>query len=250
MTTFQDNNIIGGELKKYSLSGFFNYVFNFDNDNKNTIINMVQYVLLGVIPIIVVLKGIKNMVPEEDDTKSTPEITLEVSMQLFAIFFAIWFIDRMIRYIPTYTGSNYHKFNEINFILPLLVILITMQTKLGAKINILIDRFLELWNGSSVYSENKNKNKNKGILKVSQPIVNEMHQMSRADILDNSIIKQPAGQMPMQTNASISMIDALPNMMQSGLNNFQQQAIETSFMDSMEPMPANSALGGVFGSSF
>ena len=77
-----------------------------------------------------------------------------------------------------------------------------------------------------------------------------MHQMSRADILDNSIIKQPAGQMPMQTNASISMIDALPNMMQSGLNNFQQQAIETSFMDSMEPMPANSALGGVFGSSF
>ena len=59
------------------------------------------------------------------------------------------------------------------------------------------------------------------------------------------------GQMPAQNN--VSMIDALPNMMQqeqgsgNGLSNFQQQAIQTSFMESMEPMAANGALGGSFG---
>ena len=60
--------------------------------------------------------------------------------------------------------------------------------------------------------------------------------------------------MPAQNN--ISMIDALPNMQQNGiqqnngLSSFQTQAIENSFMESMEPMAANGALGGAFGSAF
>ena len=33
-------------------------------------------------------------------------------------------------------------------------------------------------------------------------------------------------------------------------NNFQNQAMQNAFMDSMEPMAANGALGGAFGSSF
>ena len=94
-----------------------------------------------------------------------------------------------------------------------------------------------------------------GGVKVSQPIVTPgVHQVSRADVLDNTIIAQPPGQMPAQNN--ISMIDALPNMQQNGvqqnngLSSFQTQAIENSFMESMEPMAANGALGGAFGSAF
>ena len=56
----------------------------------------------------------------------------------------------MVRYVPTYSGINYHKFNEINFILPLLIILVTMQTKLGAKINILADRVYAYY-GMDIY---------------------------------------------------------------------------------------------------
>ena len=36
----------------------------------------------------------------------------------------------------------------------------------------------------------------------------------------------------------------------NGLSNFQTQAIENSFMEAMEPMAANGALGGSFGASF
>ncbi len=238
-----------GSSSSLSFNGFFNHVFNFDNDNKANMLNMIQYILIGIIPVVLTLKGIKHFIPEEDDTKGTPEIAIEVSMQLFSIFFTIWFIDKIIRYIPTYSGVNYHKFNETNFILPILVILITMQTKLGAKINILANRVYDLWNGNQSHVGNTNH----GNVKVSQPIVTPgIHQVSRADTLDHTLIAPPVQQLPAQNN--VSMIDSLPNMVNNGGNNgltsFQNQAINNAFMETMEPMAANGALGGAFGSSF
>ena len=171
---------------------YFNHVFNFDDDNKGNMLNMMQYILLGIIPIILTLKAIKQFIPEEDDSKGTIEISMEVAIQLFSIFFAIWFIDKIIRYIPTYSGINYHKFNETNFILPILIILITMQTKLGAKINILINRVIDMWNGNQ-HTEQMKNNEN---VKVNQPIVNSGHQNSRADILDNTIMPPPSHHLP------------------------------------------------------
>ena len=247
-----EQEFVGGEstssFNKMSGSGFVNHVFNFDETSKSNMTNMCQYILLGLIPIVVVLKLIKTYIPEDDDNKGTFELTFEVVLQLFSIFFAIYFIDRIVRYIPTYSGLDYHKFNEINFILPILIILVTMQTKLGAKINIIYDRGCDMWNGNSSNIPLTNGNN----VRVSQPILNQ-HQNSRADGLDNTIIPPQAGQMPQQNN--VSMIDALPNMVQQnnnggGLNTFQQQAIQNSFMDSMEPMAANGALGGSFGTSF
>jgi hypothetical protein len=124
----------------------------------------------------------------------------------------------------------------------------TMQTKLGSKINILYDRVVEMWNGKT---QSKGGN-NQGNIRVSQPIVMPgSHQVSRADSLDNTLIAPRVNQLPAQNN--ISLIDSLPNMMNSGGgggNNFQNQAMQNAFMDSMEPMAANGALGGAFGSSF
>jgi hypothetical protein len=238
----------GGSSNKLSPGEFFNHVFNFDSDNKANMLNLIQYILIGIVPIVLTLKAIKIYIPEEDDTKQTLEISLEVVIQLVSIFFAIWFIDRIIRYFPTYSGVAYHKFNEVNFVLPLLIILVTMQTKLGAKINILVERALDIWNGGAHVG-----NSNQGNVRVSQPIVTPgIHQVSRADNLDNTLIAPPAQQLPAQNN--ISMIDALPNMANSGgnagLSSFQNQAIQNSFMEAMEPMAANGALGGAFGSSF
>jgi len=240
----------GGSSNKLSPGEFFNHVFNFDSDNKANMLNLIQYILIGIIPIVLTLKAIKIYIPEEDDTKQTLEISLEVVIQLVSIFFAIWFIDRIIRYFPTYSGVAYHKFNEVNFVLPLLIILVTMQTKLGAKINILVERALDIWNGNSGAHVGNSK---QGNVRVSQPIVTPgIHQVSRADNLDNTLIAPPVQQLPAQNN--ISMIDALPNMANSGgnagLSSFQNQAIQNSFMEAMEPMAANGALGGAFGSSF
>ena len=232
----------GGSSSKLNLGEFFNHVFNFDSDNKANMLNLIQYIVIGIIPVILILKTIKLYIPEEDDTKGSLEISLEVAIQLFSIFFGIWFIDKIIRYIPTYSGVAYHKFNEVNFVLPLLIILVTMQTKLGSKINILVERVMNIWNGTQDPHVGKSNLAN---YKVSQPIVTPgIHQVSRADTLDNSLIAPPPQQIPTQNN--VSMIDALPNMVNNnGLNSHQNQAIQNSFMESMEPVAANGALGGL-----
>ena len=239
-------NTLGGTTK-LSPSGFFNYVFNFDSDNKAILLNMFQYIIIALIPVIVLLKLIKEYIPEDDDKKESIELIIEIIIQLGVLFIAMYLIDKIIRYFPTYSKVPYTKFNEISFIIPTLVLIMTMQTKLGAKINILYDRTLELWNGKT---QTRGGN-NQGNIRVSQPIVMPgSHQVSRADTLDNTIMAPRANQLPAQNN--ISLIDSLPNMMNSGGNgnNFQNQAMQNAFMDSMEPMAANGALGGAFGSSF
>jgi hypothetical protein len=245
-----------GGSTKMGPSSFFNYVFNFDSDNKAVILNMFQYIIIALIPVVLVLKFVKEYVPEDDEKKDNLEILLEILLQLGVLFIAIYFIDKITRYFPTYSKVPYSKFNEVSFIIPTLLLMFTMQTKLGAKINIIYNRARELWGGSKSGFTGGNANNGTAVVNVNgqnirirQPIVsNNMHQMSRADSLDNALIAPPSNQMP---NNNVSMIDSLPNMMNvNGSNNYQAQAMQTAFMESMEPMAANGALGGIFGSSF
>ena len=242
-----------GGSSKLGPSSFFNYVFNFDSDNKAVILNMFQYIIIALIPVVLVLKFVNEYVPEDDEKKDSLEIILEILLQLGVLFIAIYFIDKITRYFPTYSKVPYSKFNEVSFIIPTLLLMFTMQTKLGAKINIMYNRARELWGGSKSGFTNSNGtavvNVNGQNIRIRQPIVaNNMHQTSRADSLDNALIAPPSNQMP---NNNVSMIDSLPNMMNNnGSNNYQAQAMQTAFMESMEPMAANGALGGIFGSSF
>jgi hypothetical protein len=249
-----ETELIGGNTKLGPAS-FFNYVFNFDSDNKAILLNMFQYIIIALIPVVLVLKFVKEYIPEDDDKKDNLELIMEILLQLGVLFIAIFFIDKITRYFPTYSKVPYSKFNEVSFIIPTLLLMFTMQTKLGAKINIIYNRVLQLWNGSKSTYSNANSNSNTTVnvngqnIRIRQPIVtNNMHQISRSDTLDNTLIAPQMNQMP---NNNVSMIDSLPNMINTnGSNNYQAQAMQTAFMDSMEPMAANGALGGIFGSSF
>jgi hypothetical protein len=90
-------NSIGGS-SKLSPSGFFNYVFNFDSDNKAVLLNMFQYIIIALIPVIVLLKLIKEYIPEDDDKKESIELLLEIVIQLGVLFVAMYLIDKIIRY--------------------------------------------------------------------------------------------------------------------------------------------------------
>ena len=246
MEGIENQNFIGGGNNKLSPSGFFYYVFNFDSDNKAVLINMLQYLIIALIPVILLLKFVKEYIPEDNDKKDNLELLFEIILQLGILFIAIFFIDKITRYFPTYTKVPYSKFNEVSFIIPTLILIITMQTKLGAKINILYNRVTELWSGKNPHVGVSSH----GNAKINQTIATPgVHQVSRADTLDNTLHAPRANQLPAQNN--ISMIDSLPNMMNNGGGiNYQVQAMQRAFMDSMEPMAANGALGGSFGSSF
>jgi len=230
------NEVIKENNKDHS--NFFSYVFNFDEDNKAGILNMIQYTLIAIIPVIILLKLVKHYIPEDDDSKPSLEILVEVILQLIIIFLSIWFIDKIIRFIPTYSGVCYFKFNETNFIIPILIVLITMQTKLGAKINLLLDRVSELWGGS----KNQEKSTKDSNIKIRQPLANSIpqHQPSQADTLNmNSMPSLHNNISPNNT----TLISDLPSNQQP--TNTSNQILDVSPL-----MAANEALGGVFGSTF
>ena len=121
-------------------TNFVNYIFDFKPENRNQLLNLIQYTLLAFIPVILTLRLIKYTIPVDTDSKTTIEIALEVIAEVIMIVLAIWFTTRIIQYIPTYSGTAYPTNNGVGFIVPFVIILSTLQTKLGAKLNILIDR--------------------------------------------------------------------------------------------------------------
>jgi hypothetical protein len=229
---------------------FFKYVFNFDEENKNSMMNMLQYTILSIVPVIITLRLIKNIIPEEDESKGSLEITLESVGQIILIILAIWFTNKIIRYIPTYSGEAYGKFNETNFIIPFIIILATMQTKLGAKLNILLDRVMELWHGKNsekaqAQAAQAQQQGGQNVVRVTQPFSGQ-HQPSQADYLDT---RQLLPSNPQLTAMPQMAAQRSPDFNQMYPNNPTplQGAAQPGMI--MEPMAANE-MGGGWGSAW
>jgi len=222
--------------------GFFKHVFNFDEESKVEILNIVQYSVLALIPIVVFNKIMQRFVPEADDEKGSIEIVAEVLAQVISMFLVILIIHRIITFIPTYSGEKYISFSVTNIILSMLVIILSLQTKLGEKVSILVDRVVELWEGQK---DKKNNKKGNGNVKVSQPISQNQSAMDQSlnSMGSTSISALP----PVQT----TMTQQLPNYDQM----YQQDSTPlvgaaTPGMEGFEPQPANGGGMGAFGSAF
>ena len=146
---------------------FFKHVFNFDDDSKSDILNIIQYALLAIIPIVILNKSMGKYVPESDDKKGSLEISAEIVIQIIVTFIGLLIIHRIITFVPSYSGIKYPEFHIVYIILAILMITMSLQTKLGEKVSILVDRVMELWDGSS---DKKKKGGKNGTVKVSQPI--------------------------------------------------------------------------------
>jgi hypothetical protein len=138
-----------------SKKGFFKHVFTFDDDSKSEVLNIIQYSLLAFVPVVLLNKSIQRFVPDVDEEKGSIEILAEVVLQIVSLFLGIMFINRIITYVPTYSTMKYPDFSVTYFILPFLIITLSLQTKIGEKTSILWERFSELWNGKPVMNKNK-----------------------------------------------------------------------------------------------
>jgi hypothetical protein len=121
---------------------FFSYMFSLNPNEKNDLLNMLQYSILTIIPIIVILKLMKNYIPSENDKKASIEILIELVLQLFIIFASFWFINKLIAFIPTYSSTPYPHFNIMQLIIPITFILFSMNSSISEKANILLNRTL------------------------------------------------------------------------------------------------------------
>ena len=190
--------------------GFISHVFNFDNKSKNELSNIIQYSILAIFPIVILNKTIQRFIPEADETKGSIEVLIEIILQLGLIFVGMFFIHRIITYIPTYSESKYDNLSVVNNIISFLIIILSLQTKLGDKMNIIMDRILSFIDNTP--NEKKPSESNSS---YSLPILNTQN-----PIISNSQVQENS---PTQ-------------------NQFEEPEFNI--------MAANDALGGAFGSSF
>ena len=122
--------------------------------------NIMQYGILSVIPIVLLNKTIQQVIPEPEENKPSLEILFEIILQIIIMFIGILLIHRIITFIPTYSEVKYETFYVTNIILAFLVIVLSLQTKLGEKVNILTDRLIEVVNGNSYRENMENPKKN------------------------------------------------------------------------------------------
>jgi hypothetical protein len=246
------------ESSENSKKNFVKYVFNFNDNTKTELLNIIQYSILSVIPLVSLNKLISTYIPDVDDSKGNIEMIAEIIIQILVMFIGFFYINRLICYVPTYSGEEYPINNIIYIILAVLMIILSINSRLGDKVNILIDRIIELWDGTS---KNKNKNK-KAKVKVSQPIAGKL--------LPTVATSNTANVALANSFSDGTAINSLPsnNMNQNmdapqqtpDYNDFFQKdptplvnAASPSgenFDNNTGPLAANSVLGGGFGSSW
>jgi hypothetical protein len=242
------------ESSSSSKPGFFKHVFNFDSDSKAEMLNIIQYTILALIPIIILNKLMQKYIPEADEEKGSLEISAEVLLQVIIIVLGIFFVDRLVTYVPTYSNVKYLDFSVTTIAIATLTILLSLQTKLGEKVSLLFDRVMELWDGPSDKDDKKKKGKGKGSVKVSQPISGQGQQQMQQQSPDQSAQMQslyggstPINQLPTSATTSQQLPD---------YNAMYNQADQNPLVGAATPgfgevLASNEFLGGnSFGSNF
>lgn len=174
---------IGGENEKKET--FLGHVFSSTEEGKAEVFNVIQYGIYAFIPVIILNKLIQKYIPEADPDKSSLELFVEILIQIIVILCGIILIHRVITFFPTYSGFGYDHLALTNIILAFLIIVLSIQTKLGLKSNILVDRIYELWNGPTITDK---KTETKNSLRVSKSSIT--HTPSQADYLDDGSQQQ------------------------------------------------------------
>ena len=165
------------------------------------------------------------------------------------LFLGIFFIHRLITFVPTYSGRAYGSLNIFNLILFFFVIVYDLDGNMGKKVKILMNRAEEIWGGKSEEKKEQQKGK-QNVVTTSQPISGQgsaqlppaqpTHQASRADYMMQQQQMQ-APQTAVQNSITGDSAYGGPHVQKSGID---------AGMSIQEPMAANDALGGSFGSAW
>jgi hypothetical protein len=245
-----------------SKNNFFKHVFKMDDITKTQLLNNSQYAILSIIPIILLNKLMSLYVPEPVESKGTVEIIAEIVIQILVIVLGLFYTDRIITFIPTYSGEEYPKTHVIYMFLGILMILFSINSKLGEKVNIITDRIIELWEGRSKKQDTSSSSE----MKISQPIAGRIHNPLPPSIAP----AQPNNTANASSYSDGTAISSLPQVNFSpppknqsaqqqqlpNYNNFYEKdntplVNASSPTESFEgPVAANSVMGGSFGSSW
>lgn len=230
-------------------AGFIDHVFRFDSETKGELLNITQYGLLATPLIFMMNKVVQRAFPEVDDSKSSLEIAAEVVGQLVSLIIALFFIHRLITFIPTYSEVGYSSLNFLAIIISVLTVILSIQSKMGEKVLILADRLSMATIGIPISEDKASKKKS---VKAGAARSVPQHQPSQADYVSAApgmSMPNTGGGVPEYSHPSMA-----PQMSSQMMGQATQQSNTGAGYDAMyqssmfEPMAANGAIGGGFGS--
>jgi hypothetical protein len=97
------------------MKNFLKYIFNFDKDTRIELINMLQFALIGFIPLIILMKVLEKYNPNPDNIKNSIEISGEIVIHIIFLLLGLFFIVRIVTYFPPISGEEYPKISIIIF---------------------------------------------------------------------------------------------------------------------------------------
>lgn len=243
---------------------FFKYMFNFDGDTKADIMNIVQYALLSILPLLGLIKSLSKFIPSSEESKSSIEIIAEILIQIIVLFIGLFFINRLITFIPTYSGTEYPDFSGLSIVLVTMLILLSVPSKLSDKLDILYERTVEMWDEKKEKKKQKKSSKNNNSQSNSSQSSSQNNNSSSQSQNASQLALSPNYQQGTNINdlPSSTMSSNPPQLVQQQSPDFNKMYTGPntplvdaatpgeSFQDMGEPMAANSVLGGGFGSSW
>ena len=260
-------------------NGFIKHVFNFDKETKGELLNIAQYSLFAVVPIVLLVTGMEYLFPKTDKTKGNLELLSEALGQMSLTFMLLVFIHRLFTFFATWGEVEYHKINYTTLILSFLLLSVGWQQgKPGKKLNVIAKRVISLPR-DNYWDEDKKKKKSSSssVVKISQPL--NVGRLPPA--IPTQQLRMPASPQQPSMAGYIATQDKLtqenatpPNASGKDWNENTQGKITTAPQNSQiaasgevgnypnfqamyaggggvqEPMAANEAMGGFGGSTF
>ena len=209
-------------------------IFNFDEDTQSEVLNVMQYSLLSVVPILLLNKSVQKFIPEADEEKGSVEVLAEVIAQIAFMFLGIFMIHRLILAVPTYSKIKYQDFHVTNIVLGFLVIVLSLHTKLGEKTNILIYRLFDMIEGKKPEQEGA-QNQHNGGGGGGNPVITQGLQQARQ---------------PTQAQNMVNSINGGAGQSFDQMYGGPQNPLVNAQLPQDNLMAANEALGGSFGTAF
>ena len=128
-------------IKPITNQGFFTYVFRLSRFKQEDLMNIIQYTLISIIPVILFVYFTKKYFPIIDENDSSLYIFTITVIELIFMIIGIFFIDRIINYIPTYSGKYYETINLTTIVVIFILFMLTIETGFKSRTLVMLDRF-------------------------------------------------------------------------------------------------------------
>jgi hypothetical protein len=233
--------------KNSKTKGFFSHVFEFNEQRKQELIHLGQYVTLGFIFYTILIYIVDIYFPKIDDMSSSIEIIITLLLYLYIIFYSVYFIDRIICYFHSFFGkpltvsSHNHDLLLFPLVTPILLAIISFNPQFQDGTYILFERLNDAWNGNEKKQKKKNNAHPQQVQQQQQqqqqqiPITSTMYSGNTTPINQLPVLQEGfTQQQPVQQYAQSQQLPPISQQVQ----------------EPFAPIAANEVSGGSFGSSF